>query len=611
MIVREISIFPAAIAVLLSGAAEIAAAGVPDQDEGAAGRRGVTLYEHDSFRGRHETFYGDDANLRDNSVGNDRVSSVRVAPGCTVTLYQHADYQGFSTTLRHDAAELGSSAVGNDAVSSIEVRCDASEASGTDDPADPGLVNRTNRDSFKQSFQVATAERRRLGRPEDPETLKELAVMITVTFDDESEEHGAGVVLCQENRQAYVLTAHHVLAGKEPEGAERTLRLPVRLEIRFLHESVPSVAADLASGASPVVVHRVADEDLDLLSVPGLRKLKVTVAKETLHLHPAIDAYLQGASAPGVRPAEWARAVEPRIVAIGYRKSPMETWAVERGTLLPGDGRLFRHSAAIVEGFSGGPLFHESGALIGLNLELIAGEEIGAEADTYYGEALAIDDVLPRIGPWLPERCLRNMEEEIERHHDAMAATVFFATADEMKKAGSRGKFRFGPYRITGAHGIWIPTLGSNMKRKFKFSFDESNGSLWQGKCTEIFKTIGEEQESSDAATGLEEVMNDYALSCALERRDTAETVELVLHERKIGDNVEGAGTAGAVRIETAVIRAEASYVLHADNRILGAVTAEPTSVWLDPSVKGETRSTCVLIAAALLLHSGFEMIGQ
>ena len=86
-------------------------------------RPGVVLYEHDDFGGRYEVFYDDDPRLGDNLIRNDCVSSVRVAPGCSVILYEHSDFRGNATLLDGDASNLRGSQVGNDRVSSLEVRC--------------------------------------------------------------------------------------------------------------------------------------------------------------------------------------------------------------------------------------------------------------------------------------------------------------------------------------------------------------------------------------------------------------------------------------------------------------------------------------------------------
>jgi len=87
---------------------------------------GITLFEHQDFRGRSETFYTDDNRLNDNSgVRQDMASSVRVDPGCRVVLYEHPDYDGRAAVLTEDEVDLSRTRVGNDSVSSLEVRCDS------------------------------------------------------------------------------------------------------------------------------------------------------------------------------------------------------------------------------------------------------------------------------------------------------------------------------------------------------------------------------------------------------------------------------------------------------------------------------------------------------
>lgn len=89
----------------------------------AAAQGGVTLFVDEGFAGASQSFDADVARLSGTAIGNDRVSSVRVAPGCTATLYRDADFRGRSTVLRGDAARLAGTEVGNDALSSLRVDC--------------------------------------------------------------------------------------------------------------------------------------------------------------------------------------------------------------------------------------------------------------------------------------------------------------------------------------------------------------------------------------------------------------------------------------------------------------------------------------------------------
>jgi len=86
-------------------------------------RRGVALYEDSGFRGEVEILYDDDASLENNAIGNDRVSSIRVAPGCEVTLYEDSGFRGTSITVRDEIEDLRYSRVGNDELSSLRIDC--------------------------------------------------------------------------------------------------------------------------------------------------------------------------------------------------------------------------------------------------------------------------------------------------------------------------------------------------------------------------------------------------------------------------------------------------------------------------------------------------------
>lgn len=94
-----------------------------DRDDDRGGQKGVTLYEHEDYRGRSEFFTEDDPRLADNRIGNDRASSIRVDRGCHVTLYRDERYKGDSAALEDDQPSLYETRVGDDSVSSLTVRC--------------------------------------------------------------------------------------------------------------------------------------------------------------------------------------------------------------------------------------------------------------------------------------------------------------------------------------------------------------------------------------------------------------------------------------------------------------------------------------------------------
>ncbi|HVS14251.1 MAG TPA: beta/gamma crystallin-related protein [Thermoanaerobaculia bacterium] len=86
-------------------------------------RRGVTLFADDNFRGRSQTFYMDDEDLRDNPIQNDTVSSVRVDAGCRAILFEDTFFRGASGVIDRDVPNLQGTGVGNDTVSSLRVEC--------------------------------------------------------------------------------------------------------------------------------------------------------------------------------------------------------------------------------------------------------------------------------------------------------------------------------------------------------------------------------------------------------------------------------------------------------------------------------------------------------
>jgi 3',5'-cyclic AMP phosphodiesterase CpdA len=92
---------------------------------------GVTFYEHTWYRGRKEVFVADDPDLRNNYIGNDKISSLRIG-SCKVTLYEHKNYRGKSITFTKDVPDLTKyiakkswwrKTTWNDLTSSVKVVC--------------------------------------------------------------------------------------------------------------------------------------------------------------------------------------------------------------------------------------------------------------------------------------------------------------------------------------------------------------------------------------------------------------------------------------------------------------------------------------------------------
>ncbi len=82
----------------------------------------ITVYEHKYYKGKRKVFTVGSWNKNKlGPVGNDKISSIKVAPGTEVTLYQHDTYRGKRITLNKSYADLHKLGFG-DEVSSLRVR---------------------------------------------------------------------------------------------------------------------------------------------------------------------------------------------------------------------------------------------------------------------------------------------------------------------------------------------------------------------------------------------------------------------------------------------------------------------------------------------------------
>jgi hypothetical protein len=109
----------------------------PDPGEGGGRLEGITLYEHQDFRGRSERFDRSEvSNLRGTRIGQDTASSVRIQPGCRAVLYEHPDFQGRSTVVTEDIVDLHGTRVGNDSVSSLTLDCSGATGGAGSRPRD-------------------------------------------------------------------------------------------------------------------------------------------------------------------------------------------------------------------------------------------------------------------------------------------------------------------------------------------------------------------------------------------------------------------------------------------------------------------------------------------
>jgi len=91
----------------------------------------IVLYENGNFQGACKTFnVGDYANPRAMGFANDAASSLRVGGNVKAGLCEHDNYQGTCDWFTGDDPDLGNNAIGNDRVSSLRVQRKTSSGGG-------------------------------------------------------------------------------------------------------------------------------------------------------------------------------------------------------------------------------------------------------------------------------------------------------------------------------------------------------------------------------------------------------------------------------------------------------------------------------------------------
>ncbi len=88
-----------------------------------SGQRGAILYRDREGEGPRAFFDRDIPDLDRTRFGSRMASSVDVSPGCVVTLYELPGYRGRSTDFHERDNNLKNTSVGEDTVSSLRVRC--------------------------------------------------------------------------------------------------------------------------------------------------------------------------------------------------------------------------------------------------------------------------------------------------------------------------------------------------------------------------------------------------------------------------------------------------------------------------------------------------------
>ncbi len=83
---------------------------------------GVIFYRGFNFSGRKQVFHRDVSDLGNSRLGNDRLSSLHIPPGYVVTLYEHNNYRGASEEITQSDGNLTDNRIGDNRVSSIRIR---------------------------------------------------------------------------------------------------------------------------------------------------------------------------------------------------------------------------------------------------------------------------------------------------------------------------------------------------------------------------------------------------------------------------------------------------------------------------------------------------------
>lgn len=97
----------------------------------------VQVCEHANYGEPCETFSGSDPDLRNNIIGNDRASSIRIPSSYRVALYEHVDYQGRCQEVTGNISSFEGTYIGNDNISSLQINVGCTTQSPSPPPSQP------------------------------------------------------------------------------------------------------------------------------------------------------------------------------------------------------------------------------------------------------------------------------------------------------------------------------------------------------------------------------------------------------------------------------------------------------------------------------------------
>ncbi len=308
-----------------------------------------------------------------------------------------------------------------------------------------------------------------LGAQEGLELLKKQTVQIKVEREDGSKEEGSGVILCQLQGTAYVITADHVFYGQSHDGRKFDYSRTLTTEVRFYSDSnnnrIPAIVAEPDKGKNTVnVLQRSQDKDLLLFTVETASELKwanPTNPPADSELRDRLFRKLYG------------------VVALG---SP--DWVPAWGEIKDVNGPYLLHSAKVEKGYSGGPLFNESGGLVGINIRYDPNSSTGSSDRT--SRAVTLKEVQEIFN--LPSGCVESlqMDDLEDQAHEKYRDAIRYIHLRQWEEAT--------PLLVEAAK-LWNNEGGRLHLQGMRYTeylphFQLGLAQYWQGNYVEAYKEL-------------------------------------------------------------------------------------------------------------------------